>query len=110
MPSTLDALVLELGLDSKKLNEGMRARAVVAEGDVIDHGEHEYYHRMNALKAAEWKLIGTPAKGIVEIRERALAVEHVFGMADWMGEPPDGRRRAMLSALISDVLSPTAED
>jgi hypothetical protein len=68
-------------------------------------------HRcMNALKAAEWKLIGTPAKGIVEVRERALAVEHVFRMADWMGEPPDKRHRAMLEELISDILNETAED
>jgi hypothetical protein len=45
------------------------------------------------------------------LRERALAVEHVFRMADWMGEErADGRHRAMLAALISDILSPTAED
>jgi hypothetical protein len=32
----------------------------------------------NALREAEWKLIRTPARGIVDIRERALIVRELF--------------------------------
>jgi hypothetical protein len=76
-------------------------------GDEVDKAECE---ALKALSAAEWKLLRTPAGGIVDIRERAIVVQDLFNRARWMGAPTDNVHKYMLDALVYEILSPIAED
>jgi hypothetical protein len=88
--------------------------ALDAHDDAVGINNENADRRMDAaLKAradAEWKLLRTPAAGIVEMRWRALAVQEMFSRAVWEGEPTDNRHRLMLDALVSEILSSRAED
>ena len=59
---------------------------------------------------AEWKLVRTPASGIVDIRERALIVRETFDRAKCDGWRTDNVHLHMLGALIDEIMSPVAED
>jgi hypothetical protein len=78
----------------------------------INDEEHErqLVAAMKAKDDAEWNLLRTPAHGILEIRWRALAVQEMFTEATWNGEPTDNRHYLMLNALVSEILSPIAEE
>jgi hypothetical protein len=57
----------------------------------------------DALIAAEWKLMRTPAETLLHIRMRAEVVQEMFAAADHMGRPTDNRHRLMLGALVSEI-------
>ena len=71
-------------------------------------GEHEdkpINDAIGALIAAEWKLLSTPAKGIVEVQERAVVVQHLFNEEASSGTPSDNRHRVMLDLLIAEIIA-----
>jgi hypothetical protein len=65
---------------------------------------------LESRRNAEWKLVRTPADGIVDIRERALVVQDMFNRAAWIGDPTDNVHHAMLNVLVLEILSPAAKD
>jgi hypothetical protein len=67
------------------------------------------YAALAALRAAEWKLLQTPATTLLEIRERSHVVLKMFCVADRDGRPTDNRHRLMLAALVSEILRYTPE-
>jgi hypothetical protein len=62
---------------------------------------------LDAVSAAEWKLLQTPAENLAEIRERARIVLELFTAEDEAGVPTDNRNRLMLAALVSEICSVT---
>jgi hypothetical protein len=61
---------------------------------------------MDAVTAAEWKLMQTPAVGLAEIRQRAHIVLEMFSEEIEQGEPADNRHRLMLATLVTEIRSP----
>lgn len=96
----------------------MRARATVAALEVCEEvgfeaekeNERQTAAAFEVRADAEWKLMRTPAGSIVEIRYRALVVQEMFSDASWRGDPTDNRHHLMLAALVSEILSPVAEE
>jgi hypothetical protein len=118
-PTKLDAPI-EASPFRAAYAELMQARATYTALDAASQGDPDnpLDEAVVALKAAEWKLLQTPATGIVDIRYRAMVVQEMFGEAAW-GKPTDAnlsaqsadrRRQLMLAALIHEILSPVAED
>jgi hypothetical protein len=58
----------------------------------------------DAVKAAEWKLMRTPAQTLVEIKERARILSEMFCVQDMCGRPYDNRNRLMLAVLVSEII------
>ena len=91
----------------------LRARAVLAECDADalnqlpdDEADKATNAALNALGAAEWRLLRTPAKTLDDIRERAeIVLDEMFAAADKVGAPTDNRHKLMLSALVSEILN-----
>jgi hypothetical protein len=91
--------------------EWLHARAAVAEtdSDALDNLPAAKVDKAAAaavgrLRAAEWKLLQTPAVTFENIRDRAEIVQQMFADADKMGPPTDNRHRLMLSALVAEIL------
>ena len=57
---------------------------------------------LNAVSAAEWVLVQTPAVDLPEIRERAQIVLEMFSEH----EPNDNCHLAMLAILVAEIRSP----
>ena len=97
------------------LADRQRARAEVSacEAALTEENEEEINKAQDeaakAQREAEWKLIRTPARGIVDIRERAMIVRELFYRATW-ADMTDEVDMLMLGVLISEILSPIAED
>jgi hypothetical protein len=58
---------------------------------------------LDALIAAEWKLLQTLAQTLLHIRMRAEAVQEMITTADHAGRPTDNRHHLMLSALVAGI-------
>jgi hypothetical protein len=84
-----------------------RAEDPDTHADELDQKAEQALERQ---RAAEWKLVRTPADGINDIRERALVVQDMFGRAALMGPPSDNVHRSMLDTLIAEILGSKAED
>jgi hypothetical protein len=57
----------------------------------------------DALDAAEWKLLRTPAQSLLEIRFRAQVAQEMIVAADHAGRPTDNRHHLMVSVLVSEI-------
>ena len=85
--------------------EWANAKAALARKTIIPSDEDNYAAaECDAIKAAEWKLLQTPAQTLVEIKERARVVSEMFYVADMNGRPTDNRHRLMLAALVSELI------
>jgi hypothetical protein len=92
--------------------EWANAKAALAGLDATPYRlreDNRAYAVLDALRAAEWKLLQTPAETLMEIRERSHVVLEMFCVADRDGRPTDNRHRLMLSALVSEILRYTPE-
>jgi hypothetical protein len=68
------------------------AKAALARKTAIPSDEDDYAAaEADAIHAAEWKLLRTPAKKLVEIKERARVVSEMFCVVDMNGRPTDNR-------------------
>jgi hypothetical protein len=85
--------------------ECANAKAILARVTAIPNHEDNYAAaECDVIKAAEWKLLQTPAKTLVEIKERARALLEMFCVVDMNGRPADNRHRLMLTALVSEII------
>jgi hypothetical protein len=70
--------------------EWANAKAAFARMEAIVNHEDDFgAAEADAIGAAEWKLLQTPAETFVEIRERARVVSEMFCVADMYGRPTD---------------------
>jgi hypothetical protein len=84
--------------------EWMRAKAVCLDNDAQpDASGDQVAAGCDAVLAAEWKLIRTPALTIQEIRERGQVVQEMIRNAETIGLPMDGRHHLMMGALMTDL-------
>ena len=86
--------------------EWLRARAAVAHCNTpeVNITDQMVTAAIETCRAAEWKLLQTPASDLKDIRSRAKAVLEMFASAIADGEPTDNRHRLMLAALVSEIL------
>lgn len=91
--------------------EWLRARAALAEcdTDALDKlpaakADKATSTALNALRAAEWQLLRTPARSFSDVRDRAEIVSEMFVAAQKIGRPTDNRHQLMLDALVSEIL------
>jgi hypothetical protein len=89
--------------------EWLRARAALVQFESDDSTDETMTAAIEACRAAEWKMLQTPAKDLTDIRTRAQVVLEMFAIAEIEGEPTDNRHRLMLAALVSEILSPQCE-
>jgi len=81
------------------------AKAALARMSAIPNDEDDYAAaEADAIIAAERKLLLTPARTLVEIKERARVVSEMFCVVDMNGRPTDNRHRLMLAALVSEII------
>jgi hypothetical protein len=87
--------------------EWLRARAAIVELNAATNPSHDdapMNAALDAIQAAEWKLLQVPANDLHDIHDRAQIVIEMFAAADLGGEPTDKRHRLMLSALVTEIL------
>jgi hypothetical protein len=85
--------------------EWANAKAALASKTAIPSDEDDYAAaECDAIGAAEWKLLRTPAQTLVEIKERARVLSEMFCVVDMNGTPTDNRHRLMLAALVSEII------
>jgi hypothetical protein len=85
--------------------EWANAKAALARNVAIpNQGDNCAIAELDAIIAAEWKLLRTPARTLVEIKERARVVSEMFCVVDMNGRPTDNRHRLMLAALVSEII------
>jgi len=92
--------------------EWANAKAALAALDATPYRlreDNRAYAALDALRAAEWQLLQTPATTLLEIRERSHLVLEMFCVVDRDGSPTDNRHRLMLAALVSEILRYTPE-
>jgi hypothetical protein len=86
------------------LADWMRAKAICCDNEANpDANEDQIAAGSDAVLAAEWKLLQTPAQTIQEIRERGQVVQKMIRNAETNGLPMDGRHHLMMGALLADL-------
>jgi hypothetical protein len=96
-------------LHAKAVIVGLNADLAVHDGGdnaQMEDDDARMNRALNAVTAAEWKLMQTPARTLAEIRDRAQLVLEMFTHEIEAGEPTDGRHRLMLAALVNEIRAP----
>jgi hypothetical protein len=87
--------------------EWLRVRTAVIEESLRKpdkNSEQRSGAALDTVSEAEWRLIGTPAWELHEIKARAQVLQAMFDDIDIAGRPTDNRHRIMLAVLVSEIL------
>jgi hypothetical protein len=82
--------------------ELLKARSALCESNF--KSETTISAAIDAVRAAEWRLIQTPPSDLCELRQLALTTLETFNQAEFEGYPTDGRHLVMLYRLVMGVI------